>query len=174
MTRSARGNTFVGAPGSVLQPRTPAGTAALPQLHRDPLPDLSHELTDADLSDLAYNAAHGPDFAALMASPGHVHALLLLVERLEHRVQIAEDLALAAQQEALRFRQIDADRCAELLGVRNSMMELWFRLTSAGGSAVPLARQDFEDDEVVVSHTMEVDLPPPLPPPPARGSKDSL
>ncbi len=173
MTRSARGNTFVGAPGSVLRPRTPAGTTALPQLHREPLPDFSQDPSDDELIDMAYNAAHGPDLAALLASPRHVHAVLLLVERLEQRAQVAEDLALAAQQEALRFRQIDADRCAELLGVRNSMMELWFRLTSAGGSAVPLARQDFEEEEVV-SHTMEVDLPPPLPPPPARGSKDNL
>ncbi len=169
-----RGNTRVGAPGSVLLPRAPAGTAALPRLHQDPLPDLDQDPADADLIDMAYNAAHGPDLASLMASPRHVHAVLLLVERLEHRAQCAEDLALASQQEALRFRKIDADRCAELVSVRNAMMELWFRLTSAGGSPVPLARQDFEDDEVVVSHTLEVDLPPPLPPPPARGSKENL
>ncbi len=171
-SRVARGNTFVGAPGSALPARPPAGTVELPQINQDPLPDLA-EAANADLIDMAYNAAHGPDFTALMASPQHVHALLLLVEHLERRAQLAEDIAFAAQQEVLRFRKIDADRCAELIGVRNSMMELWFRLTSAGGSAVPLARQDFEEDEVVVSHTM--DMPPPLPPPPpARGSKDSL
>ena len=169
MSRLARGTTFVGAPGSALPTRTPAGTAALPQLHRQVLPDLDPESSDTELIDMAYNAANGQDFASLMASPAHVLAVLHLVERLEQRAQRAEESAIAAHQEALRFRKIDADRCAELLGVRNSMMELWFRLTSAGGSAVPYARQDFEDDEIVISNTME--MAHPLPPPPPRGNE---
>lgn len=168
-------NTFVGAPGSALPDRRPAGDP-VPRLYSPVLPDLAG-ITDADLVDLAYNAA-GPDFDAFMASPGHVRAILALVERLDQRAHQAEELLNAEQREVLRYRKIDADRCAELVQVRETVMCLWFQLTSASKGAPPIrvslatpperfdfappARPDFDDD-VVVSHTL--DMPPPLPPP---------